>query len=174
MEFIMNDILEANATLIKEKIVEPIYSTDTEISVPLLVVFTEKKGPAIIPPVGVGDGAEFNEFLKHSAGELAHDRERIGSITAAFVVAEAWFTRQQKDEDFKKDYIRPSQDPNRKESLVIAGSNWKGETSFRSYEIEKTGGKRCLGEKMDGEAQIVSGRYNLNIFWREFILHSCE
>ena len=84
---------------------------------PILIV-ESSQSLVIVPlqdmPETHGERIELMRFL----GQVAAKSGRVNQLQQVFMVSEGWMSKASEDEPAK---MRPSQDPNRKEVLIISG-----------------------------------------------------
>jgi hypothetical protein len=91
----------------------------------------------------------------------------ISQVDAIFSSSEAWYSKHDKD---TAKIPRPSQDPNKKEVVFIAGMTRWGEIFFKAYEILEKDHKRILIENKELNSRAENYQANLlNVFWQGYM-----
>lgn len=90
-------------------------------------------------------------------------------VVAAFFISEAWHSSQKADQK----YMRPSEDPNRKEVIMLTGASIDNRSRVRMYELEREGGapekgKMIWGKMLNEELPDNLENNVLGAFWRGY------
>lgn len=107
--------------------------------VPLMAMIIAKKDGKEVRAMLPIDDSEHRHKIIEFAGKKAH--EFFDEVDAIILVSECWMSKQEKD---LKEYVRPSEDPDRKEALMISGMTREQITECKMFEIDKDGA--LLGE----------------------------
>lgn len=67
------------------------------------------------------------------------------NIIAVFQISEAWVSQQEKNES--GEFMRPSEDPNRAEAIIVAGLTIDGRSNFSAIPFEKVTEKKVIFTK---------------------------
>ena len=125
--------------------------------------------PIILGLPGISSEQIRRQFMFFKLGaEIKLAKKEVNGIT---FLSEAWYT---KSEENKKNLVRPSDNPNRKEAIVILSSNIKGKYNFliQPFKME---GKEVVFEKENKKTKTdkkdKAGTIEDNIlkwFWRGY------
>lgn len=87
-------------------------------------------------PVPIGDTSDSEErrLMTASTGELL--AEKLSDVYIFVTLTEAWVSQQKKSGDNK--YLRPREDPRRKEVLIISAKDCNGNSRNVAYEIKRS------------------------------------
>jgi hypothetical protein len=99
--------------------------------------------------------------LGYEMGRKHQTAEEVGSLDEIYFISEAWLSVKKKSEvdtnGFPKDGISPSQDPERKEALIISGMKYKtGKAVMISKEITRHQGNPTIDMKPEKPTQCQS------------------
>lgn len=97
------------------------------------VVLEKEQGINIIQMVNFGETAEERSQEMHKAGWLFAETCEDDTLQQAFLITEGWLVKPEKDKEFSP----PSQHPNRKEVLVIAGVTVKNKQLAQQLRIHE-------------------------------------
>lgn len=67
------------------------------------------------------------------------------NVIAVFQISEAWVSQQEKNES--GEFMRPSEDPNRAEAIIVAGLTVDGRSNFSATSFEKVTDKKVIFTK---------------------------
>lgn len=110
--------------------------------VPVLIVEADSKVVAgQIPDMPPTHGERME--LMHFLGEAAARSGRVGQLQQVFMVTEGWMSQVHEDKAKK---IRPSQDPNRKEVLIISAMQVpQRKKQMEVFEILRDDNQKVIG-----------------------------
>jgi len=120
--------------------------------VPLIIMDGSKDRIFGSVPEMPGTHGERLQFL-HTIGQLAAESGKVGKLRQVFFISEAWMSMPQ---DGQVPTIRPANDPNRKEVLIISGLKIEGQVKhLKLFEMLRAADGILVGlqEVMPGEKE---------------------
>ncbi len=114
--------------------------TDGE-NVPILIV-TGSRNLLLAPLSFIPDTHDQRLDLMQSIGQIVGKSGKIGQLRQVFLISEGWMSIAS---DEKRANMRPSQDPDRKEVLIISGLQIEGlKKSLKLFEMVRNQNKQVV------------------------------
>lgn len=153
-----------------------VFEKDKQLAPVLFVIHTLTNGEESVAMCPILNPDKRFETL-YAAGKIFKEKKDVERVNAVIMGSEAWMSvadkSKGKEEHEKimkgKPVLRPSQDPNRIDTIVISGMSDKYESVTKIYEIKNRGTASQQCKEYAEETEDESMQYNnylLNQFWK--------
>ena len=137
------------------------------------VAFLKVKGEEspVIAGLEIPEDQRTRQFMFFKLGaKVRLDRKEIDEIT---FLSEVWYSNPSKDKFDENKFIMPSQDPEKKEAIMILSADIKGKYNFSIQPFKKEGEKITF-EKDEKVETDTADKFEDNLlkwFWRGYELN---